>query len=143
MITIPKLRESNLPEDGLRFFHGLSNWVESIKGKRLSLIEWKKGQKSLTKLKCTKPKQKESLVIPLEMEENNLYMPTWSCGLSVIRQLRNAFCHGRLKYDENSCQYQIDGSDEKHIAGRFSISAIREFVEIYLQPKETKIKTLK
>ncbi|MDE6650155.1 MAG: hypothetical protein K2K45_09535 [Muribaculaceae bacterium] len=130
--------DSNLPADGLRFFHGLSNWVESVKGQRLSLIEWKKGQKALTILKCVKPKQKESLVFPLVMVDNNIYIPYWGCGLYVIRQLRNAFCHGQLKYDKNSCQYQIDSTDEKHIAGSFSLNAIREFVKIYLQPKETK-----
>ena len=35
----------------------------------------------------------------------------------------------------------IKYSDEKEIAGRFSIETIREFVEIYLQTKETKKKS--
>ena len=64
MSTIPKIADSNLPEEGLRFFHSLSNWVESVKGKRLSLIEWNKGQRKLTLLNCIKYKQKEPLSVP-------------------------------------------------------------------------------
>ena len=45
MSAIPEMTDSNLPEDGLRFFHGLSNWVEGIKGSKLPLLDWKSGQK--------------------------------------------------------------------------------------------------
>ncbi len=55
-----------------------------------------------------------------------------------MRQLRNAFCHGSLEYDNQTGQYVIKFSDKKNIAGKFSIEAIREFVEVYLQPKEPK-----
>ena len=138
MSTIPKIADSNLPEEGLRFFHSLSNWVESVKGLKFSLIEWENGQKKLTLLKCYKPKQKELLSVPENLPENSLYVPYWSYGRYVISQLRHAFCHGNLEYDHKSGQYSIRLSDKVHIAGRFSLEAIREFVEIYLQPKELK-----
>lgn len=136
MSTIPKMVESNLPEEGLRFFHGLSNWVESVKGLKLQLIEWGNGQKKLTLLNCYKPKQREPLSVPEDLTENSLYAPNWCSGRNVISQLRNAFCHGGLKYDVNSKQYSIEFLDKKHIAGRFSLEAIREFVDIYLESKE-------
>ena len=138
MSSIPKMTDSNLPEDGLRFFHGLSNWVENVKGLKLKLIEWENGQKELIRLTCFKPKRKEPFSVPSILPKNSLYVPTWIYGLKVIFQLRNAFCHSNLVYDENSKQYVIKLTDKTKIAGQFSLEAIREFVEIYLQPKETK-----
>lgn len=141
MNAIPKITESELPEEGLRFFHGLSNWVESTKGAKLQLIEWKKGQKQLSLLNSYKPKQKEPLSVPKDLLNNSLYVPNWSSGRYVISQLRHAFCHGNMKYDDKSEQYLIDLTDNVHITGKFTLEAIREFVEIYLQPKETKNKS--
>lgn len=136
MSTIPGMVESNLPEDGLRFFHGLSNWVESVKGLKLELIEWKNGNKKLTLLNCIKSKQKKPLCIPDDLPENSMYVPCQYSGRQVISQLRHAFCHGNLKYDDKSEQYNINLTDKVHIAGKFSLEAIREFVNIYLEPKE-------
>ena len=96
------------------------------------------GQKKLTLLNCNKPKKKEPLSVPDKLPENSLYVPTQSCGRNVIYQLRNAFCHGSLKFDDNSKQYQIEFYNKKHIAGSFSLEAIQEFVNIYLEPKELK-----
>ncbi len=141
MSAILQITESDLPKEGLRFFHGLSNWVESTKGMKPKLISWQSGQKRITLLDCFKPKQKESLSVPSILPENSLYVPAQSFGLYVIRQLRHAFCHGNLNYDVNSNQYVIKLSDKTKIAGQFSLEAIREFVEIYLQPKETKNKS--
>lgn len=138
MSTIPEMTESNLPEDGLRFFHGLANWVERFKGKKRYHIEWKKGQKKLTLLKCYKPKQKEPLSVPDKLPENSLYVPNWCSGRQVISQLRHAFCHNNLKYNTQLEQYEIKLSDKTKIAGRFSLEAVREFVKVYLEPKEPK-----
>lgn len=121
MSTIPEMVESNLPEEGLRFFYGLSNWVESVKGQKFHLIEWGDGQKKLTLLKCYKPKKKRPLSIPEELPKNSLYVPSWCSGRNVISQLRNAFCHGNLKFNDKSKQYSIEFLDKKHIAGKFSL----------------------
>lgn len=135
MNTIPELKESDLPVEGLRFFHGLSNWVEGVKGSKLKLTGWENGQKKVTFLNCIKPKPKEKRNVPMQLPENTLYVPTWSSGKYVISQLRHAFCHADLKYDEKSNQYRMELTDKVHIAGRFSLDAIREFVDIYINPK--------
>ena len=140
MSMIPEMTESKLPVEGLRFFHGLANWVESVKGKKLHLIEWKEGQKKLTLLKCNKPKQKEPLSVPEKLPENSLYVPNWCSGRDVISQLRHAFCHNNLKYDTQSEQYEIKLSDKIKIAGQFSLETIIEFVNVYLEPKVLKNK---
>ncbi len=36
MSAIPKMTDSDLPEEGLRFFHGLANWVENVKWEKNS-----------------------------------------------------------------------------------------------------------
>lgn len=148
MITVHNMEESNLPEDALRFFHGLSNWVESSKKRGLKLIGWKDGQKKLSKIHCIKPKKNEPLIVPPKMEDNTLYIPTKSGGLNVISNIRHAFCHNGLSYDQNTDQYKIDLTDKVHIAGRFSLEAIKEFVETYTQanqktPKKRKLQSKK
>lgn len=138
MNAILKLIDSELPYEGLRFFHSLSNLVENTKGEKLKLIQWKDGLKSIKLLNCFKPKLKEAFKVPEQMPENSLYVPTSSHGFYVISQLRHAFCHANLKYDKDSNLYQIDLTDKVHIAGRFSLEAIQEFVNVYIQPKEPK-----
>ena len=135
MSTIPKMIDSNLPEEGLRFFHGLSNWVELSKKYKLQLIGWKQGNKKLSYLHCVKPKRKEPLIIPPHLEDNTLYVPINSNGFKVICQLRHAFCHNALSYDKDSNQLKIEMTDKVNIAGKFSLEAIKEFVKIYTNPK--------
>ncbi len=127
------ITESSIPQDGLRFFHGLSNWVEQSKVSRPHLIGWKKGQKQLVKLKCIKPRQKESFVAPSVVPDNSIYVPISSCGMFVIKNLRHAFCHNDLTYDETTKQYEVKETGQVKIAGRFSLDAIKDFVSVYLQ----------
>ena len=93
MESVSTLTLSDIPEDGLRLFHGISNWVEQAKTTKSKLIGWRKGQKCLTTLNCIKPKQNESLKVPENLPENTLYVPINFSGMAVIRHLRNAFCH--------------------------------------------------
>lgn len=123
---------SNMSYEGLRFFHSLSNWVAQYKKPKPHLKEWKQGQKHLTKLKCIKPPQKKPANIPSELPENTLYVPTSSSGLTVIIQLRNAFCHNNIKYDETRNEFEIAKTKHVSIAGRFSLDAIIEFISVYL-----------
>ena len=138
MTNIPVMTESNLPEEGLQFFHGLANWVEATKSLKISLIEWKKGQKKLTLLNCFKSKPNEPLLVPEDLPENSLYIPNWISGRKTISQLRHAFCHGKLEYEEKTKLYRITPSDRVKIAGSFSLETIQEFVNVYLEPKERK-----
>lgn len=124
---------SNLPEDGLRLFHGLANWVEQAKTTKPKLICWKKGQKQLKSLQCIKPKQNEKFEVPATMSPNTLYVPTVMSGKDVLKGLRNAFCHKSLTYDEANQDYGIEYTDSKSIAGRFTLESIYEFIQIYLQ----------
>lgn len=143
MNTIPELKESDLPADGLRFFHGLCNWVEEAKGSKMQFINWGKGEKKLSLINCIKPQKGEKFSVPDELSGNTLYVPISMSGLKAIIQLRHAFCHADLKYDEKSNQYRMELTDKVHIAGQFSLAAIREFVDIYLQPKNPKSKKIK
>lgn len=128
----PLLPVSNFPEEGLRFFHSLSNWVEQSKSSKPKLINWEHGHKRLTKLKCIKPKQWEQIQLPGVLPWNTLYVPWNSCGYYVICQLRHAFSHDNLVYDEKTGQYRIELTDKVKIAGRFSLDAIKEFVNVFL-----------
>jgi len=94
--TIPL---SEIPEGDLRFFHGLSNWVEESKTSNPHLMSWKKGVKALTKLTFIKPKKGKKINCSDNLLSNTLYVPQNSSGKYVFRQLRNAFCHNGLKYD--------------------------------------------
>lgn len=129
---------SNLPEDGLRLFHGLANWVEQAKKAKPQLICWKKGQKQLKSLRCIKPKQNEKLEVPATMSPNTLYVPISMDGKNALKQLRHAFCHKSLTYDEITQDYRIEYTDSKHIAGRFTLESIYEFIQIYLQTSANK-----
>ncbi|MDE6492760.1 MAG: hypothetical protein K2L37_06405 [Lactobacillus sp.] len=127
------MSSNDIPDEGLRFFHSLSNWVEQIKGSHPAIIKWKNGQRQLTKLQCIKPCQKESITLPHVLPDNTLFIPISSGGLSVIRQLRHAFCHNGLTYDRASMQYEINQTNQIKIVGRFSLDAIKEFVSVYCQ----------
>lgn len=129
---------SNLPEDGLRLFHGLANWVEQAKTTKPKLICWKKGHKQLKSLNCIKPKQNEKFEVPATMSPNTLYVPIHMSGMDVLKGLRNAFCHNSLIYDEVNKDYRIAYTDSKHIAGRFTLESIYEFIQIYLQTSANK-----
>ena len=143
MESVSTLTLSDIPEDGLRLFHGISNWVEQAKTTKPKLIGWRKGQKCLTTLNCIKPKQNESLKVPENLPENTLYVPINFSGLAVIRHLRNAFCHNGLTYNKIKGDYMIKHTGQKSISGRFSIDAINEFLDVYLQPYQQNIKLKK
>lgn len=129
-VLLPKC---NIPEDGLCFFYCLMNWVEQQKKSKLHLIGWKKGQKFLTKLICIKFKPDGISTIPKTIAENTLYVPISSSGIYVIRQLRHAFCHNALSYDESTGLYEIEMTEHVKISGKFSLDAIVEFVMTYIQ----------
>lgn len=125
---------SSLPEDGLRLFHGLSNWVEKAKTSKPKLIGWKDGIKQLTLLNCVKLTRVEPMNIPATLAANTLYVPKKYCGQDVFRQLRHAFCHNGLSYNQKAQQYEITITPQINITGRFSKEAIEEFLSVYLQP---------
>ena len=129
-----QFEDSTLPEEGLRFFHGLANWLEKTKNEKKELPSWKQGNRLLTRLSCYKPKQGTPMVVPEKCNINTLYIPTRSCGLYVLKQLRHAFCHNNLTYDEETSQYQINLTDNVKIAGSFSLEAVRELVNVFLSP---------
>lgn len=141
--AISSLPLSNIPEDGFRFFHGLSIWVEQSKKLKPHFINWKKGIRHLTKLTCIKPKRGEKNEVPQSFPCDTLYVPSSSFALSVFCQLRHSFCHNDLKYDEETKQYRIDLTDKVKIAGQFSLDAIKEFVEVFLSTvnKNHKVKS--
>ena len=129
---------SNLPKDGLRLFHGLTNWVEQAKTAKPKLICWKKGQKQLKSLHCIKPKQNEKFEVPATLSPNTLYVPAYMSGMDVLKRLRHAFCHRSLTYDEVNKDYRIESVDSKGIAGKFTLESIYEFIQIYLQTSANK-----
>lgn len=122
---------SVLPEEGLRFFHGLANWVETWKKCKPKYESWKKGKRHLTKAKYIKPKKGEDLEVPILMPCNTIYLPLNSSACDLLRNIRNAFCHNDLSYDESTQQYQIKQTDKVHIGGKFTLEAIEEFVNVY------------
>lgn len=136
MKSVKPLLPSDFPEDGLRFFHGLSNWIELYKGTKPHLTNWKHGMKALTKLSCVKPKKGESLKIPADLGKDTLYVPTSAYGYFVLSHLRNAFCHNALVYDKSNKQYRIQTNEKLNIAGQFSLEAIEDFVKAFFN--ETK-----
>ena len=123
---------SNLPEDGLRFFHGLTNWVQQTKCNKLNTIKWGKGHKALFKLHCIKLTKGDSIPDVTNIGSDTLYVPNYSSGLFVLRQIRNAFCHDDIEYDNTTGQYQIALTSEVKISGRFSLESIKEFAAIFL-----------
>lgn len=125
---------SRIPEEGLRFFHGLSNWVEQYKTSKSKpyIMTWEDGRKVLTKLKCVKPEHNNSIELPGILPCNTIYVPSFSSGFYVLSQLRHAFCHNDLVYDEATGQYRITLTDKVKIAGQFSLAAIEEFVSAFL-----------
>ncbi|MDE6007857.1 MAG: hypothetical protein K2G90_01465 [Muribaculaceae bacterium] len=134
---------SNLPECALRFFHGLANWIELTKTSKPQLESWKTAQKLLSKLKTVKiPKDGEMGDIH-SVSKNTLYVPSYSSGIFVLRQLRHAFCHNALTYDVAQDQYQIVQTDKVKISGRFSLEAIEEFFQVFLSPKPKQSKIIK
>lgn len=133
MKTPVLLPKCNIPTDGLFFFYRLMNWVEQQKRSKLHLIGWKIGQKLLRKLNCAKFKPDEIRTIPKAVAENTLYVPISSSGIYVIRQLRHAFCHNALSYDESTGLYEIEMTEHVKISGKFSLDALEEFVLTYIQ----------
>lgn len=132
---------STLAADGLRIFHGLSNWYEQHKNSKPRLIEWTEGEKLLTRIHCVKPKKQEKLQLPSPMERDTLYITSWTMsGFDVIRHLRNAFCHNGLNYNETTSEYEIRNNSLIKIAGRFSLEAILDFIQVYIQPQKPKKK---
>ncbi len=127
-----KILLSKLPEEGLRFFHGLSNWVEESKSIKSQLISWKEGEKQLTQLKCIKFKKGEVFATLREMEVNTLYIPEYRGGKFVLQHIRHAFCHNDLEYDMDLNQYRIKLTNNVKIAGQFSLEGIKEFASIFL-----------
>ena len=128
-----EIQYSNFPEDALRFFHGLTNWVEDAKRRKPKLISWRAGAKRLTQLCCVKPKPKEPLIIPAVVPKNTLYIPTSMGALDVLRHIRHAFCHNDIVYNANSKEYTIKRTEQVKIGGRFTLQAIEELVEIFVQ----------
>jgi len=126
---------SEIPEEGLRFFHGISNWVEQSKTQNPHLVSWKHGHKALNKLTCLKSKHGKVVEPPKTLPCNTLYVPYFSSGLYVLRQIRHAFCHNGLIYDKASKQYSITLTDRVKIAGKFSLEAIKEFVQVFLSER--------
>ena len=124
---------SNFPKEDLRLFHGIANWVEESKNNKPKLISWRKGIQQVKNLSCQKPKQKEKLKIPEIIPDNTLFIPVYMGGKDVIKQIRHAFCHAALSYDENSKDYTIKVSPHIKIAGKFTVQAIKEFIGIFLQ----------
>lgn len=123
---------SNLPEDGLRFFHGLTNWIQQSKYNKPSVTKWRNGHKALSKLNCVKLSSKNSIPDITNIGDNTLYVPSYSHGLFVLCHIRNAFCHDDIKYDNTTGQYSIALTPNVKIAGRFSLESIKEFVDIFL-----------
>ena len=137
--------QTNMPEEGLRLFHSISNWVEKNKTRKIHLISWKDGQKHLSLLRCIKLTDSGQPNIPVDLPDNTLYIPKYSYGLYVIRHIRNAFCHNGLTYDDRTKDYHINIklTNEKMIAGRFTLDAIIEFIAVYVQPAKQKDRILK
>lgn len=124
--------QSNLPEDGLRYFHGLSNWIETAKDKKPHLVPWKKGYKALSLIDVVKYKEE----LPHQISkggssQSTLYVPIYSSGLFVLRHLRNAFCHNALYFDDLTKQYHIITNSEVKIFGQFSLEAIIDFTNAF------------
>lgn len=115
---------SDIPADGLSFFHGLCNWIEHPGVSKL--VSWKCAQKSLSKLTCIKSKLGEQVKAPKKLPNNTLYVPSYTGGRNLFKYLRNAFCHNSIKYDASTKQYRIAPSDKVKIAGQFSLEAIKE-----------------
>lgn len=132
MKSVVSFSLSEIPEDGLRFFHGISNWVEQSKTLNPHLVSWKYGHKALNKLTCLKSKHGKNVEPPKILPYNTLYVPYFSSGLYVLRQIRHAFCHNDLIYDKTAQQYYIALTDRVKIVGRFSLEAIKEFVQVFL-----------
>lgn len=130
--AIARIPLSSIPEDGLRFFHGLSIWVEQYRRPKPHFINWQKGTKRLTTLTCIKPKRGEKIEVPQSLPCDTLYVPFSSGALDVFCQLRHSFCHNDLEYDENTKQYKIVLTNKVKISGQFSLDAIKEFVETFL-----------
>lgn len=141
--AISSLPLNNIPEDGLRFFYGLSIWVEQYKKLKPHFINWQKGIRHLTKLTCIKPDRGEKIEVPQSFPCDTLYVPASSSALDVFCQLRHSFCHNDLKYDEEIKQYRIELTDKVKITGLFSLDAIKEFVEAFLSTvnKNHKVKS--
>ncbi len=131
-ISVSGIPLSRIPEDGLRFFHGLSNWVEQYKTSKSKphIMTWEDGQKVLTKLNCVK--LKHPIKLPNTLPCNTIYVPSFSSGFYVLSQLRHAFCHNDFVYDEAIGQYRIMLTNKVKIAGQFSLAAIEEFVSAFL-----------
>lgn len=129
-----------IPEDGLKFFHSLSVWVEESKRQKARRIQWGKGQNEISILTCVKY-PKGIFTEPQEMMDNTLYVPSYSSGYYVICQLRHAFCHADIAYNSTNGQYEIHESEKVHIAGKFSLDAIKEFVLVYIQQTQPQNQT--
>lgn len=132
----PSLPITPIPEDGLKFFYGIIIWAEMPKGQKLKLKAWKKGTKGLSKLTCIKPNQGQPLTVPSQLAINTIYVPFRSSAKFVLTQIRNAFCHNGITYDETTSIYEISKTTKVHIAGKFSLDAMKEFVSIFFSAEE-------
>ncbi|MDO4319345.1 MAG: hypothetical protein Q4C34_02100 [Bacteroidales bacterium] len=137
MTIFTEFQDSNIPEEGLCFFHTLANWVEEKK-KGCKLIKWKTGQEKLKKLTCIRIKQNAIVDITLDMQAETLYVPARMGALFVIKQIRHAFCHNNIKYDDKTGEYIIMRTNKVKIAGRFTLDALKEFIHIYVKNCNTK-----
>lgn len=134
MNPIPNMTESNLPEDALRFFHGLSNWVEQQKRSKSKLILWEDGIKDFKALSWTKAKKGQKICVNSPIPENTLFLPYRCSGFHAIKQLRHAFCHNGISYDKESTKFTITNTKLINLAGNFTLDAIKQFVKVFTQP---------
>lgn len=102
-----------------------------------------KGNKKLTLLKCNNYKQKNEFQDSMILTDNCLFVLKSSFGLNVITQLRNAFCHNDIRYNQISNQYHVGLTNKIKIAGTFKLEAIREFVDAFLQTNQLEKENIK
>ena len=122
---VNKLPPNGLPAEGVLLFHRLTCWHQN--NPKTTLRRLGTRLKKLQLLKIVRPKIGEELTAPEELSPNTLYFPANNKGIkAVIRDIRNAFCHDSIRYDEESNQYIIRKNEKVKLDASFSLEAINE-----------------
>lgn len=133
-----ELPQNSLPSKDIEFFYRITMWAQKFKETQIEGAKWKDVEKSCSLIQFIKPKSGEKLSIPDEIASGTMYLPLQSGSKTILRDIRNAFCHDALVYDAEKEEYLIEPNKHTKIAGKFTIKGIQEMIEAYFHSQGNK-----
>lgn len=129
-----------LPNDMVQTLSDILSWVEADKQEKQNVLPSRKARKSLSGVEIVRKKKIEVPQSPDSTQPNTLYVPLTYPGWQILRQIRNAFAHNALSYDNDSNQLIISRNKHVEISGMISSSGLKNLFFAFVKPKNAKTK---